>query len=70
VLVVAFGTGMAIVLAGTGLGLVYAGRWLARSPSRSPIGRFAALVPAITSVVIVLVGVFVTGQAILGSRAL
>ncbi len=70
VLVVAFGTGMAIVLGGTGLGLVYASRWLARSPSWSPLGRLVALAPAITSVVIMIVGVFVTGQAVLGSRAL
>ena len=70
VLVVAFGTGMAIVLGGTGLGLVYASRWLARSPSRSPLGRIALLAPAITSVVIIVVGVVVTGQAIVGSRAL
>jgi nickel/cobalt transporter (NicO) family protein len=70
VLVVAFGTGMAIVLGGTGLGLVYASRWLARSPSWSPLGRIALLAPAITSVVIIVVGVVVTGQAIVGSRAL
>jgi ABC-type nickel/cobalt efflux system permease component RcnA len=70
VLVVAFGTGMAIVLGGTGVGLVYASRWLARSPSRSPLGRLALLAPAITSVVIIAVGLVVTGQAIVGSRAL
>jgi len=69
VLVVAFGTGMAIVLGVTGLGLVYASRWLARSPSWSPLGRLAELAPAITAVVIMVVGVVVTGQAILGSRA-
>jgi nickel/cobalt exporter len=70
VLVVAFGTGMALVLGGTGLGLVYASRWMARSPSRSPMGRISALAPAITSIVIIVVGVVVTGQAILGGQAL
>jgi ABC-type nickel/cobalt efflux system permease component RcnA len=70
VLVVAFGVGMAIVLGGTGLGLVYASRWMARSPSASPLGRIARLTPAITSIVIIVVGVLVTGQAILGAQPL
>lgn len=70
VLVVAFGVGMAIVLGGTGLGLVYASRWMARSPSTSPMGRIARLAPAITSIVIIVVGVLVTGQAIFGAQPL
>jgi len=70
VLVVAFGAGMAIVLGGTGLGLVYASRWMARSPSASPLGRIARLAPAITSIVIIVVGVLITGQAILGAQPL
>jgi nickel/cobalt exporter len=70
VLVVAFGAGMAIVLGGTGLGLVYAGRWIARSPATSSVGRVAGLAPAITSIVIIVVGVLVTGQAILGAPVL
>jgi nickel/cobalt exporter len=70
VLVIAFGAGMAIVLGGTGLGLVYAGRWMARTRSTSTLGRVVSLAPAITSIVIIVVGVLVTGQAILGAPVL
>ena len=70
VLVVAFGAGMAIVLGGTGLGLVYAGRWMARSRSTSFLGRVVSLAPAVTSIVIIVVGVLVTSQAILGAPVL
>jgi hypothetical protein len=68
--VIAFGAGMAIVLGGTGLGLVYAGRWMARSRSTSFLGRAVSLAPAITSIVIIVVGVLVTSQAILGAPVL
>lgn len=70
VLVVAFGAGMAVVLGGTGLALVYAGRWIARSPATSQLGRVVGLAPAITSIVIIVVGVMVTWQAILGAPVL
>jgi nickel/cobalt exporter len=70
ILVIAFGAGMAIVLGGTGLGLVYAGRWMARSRSTSFLGRVISLAPAITSIVIIVVGVLVTSQAILGAPVL
>ena len=70
VLVIAFGAGMAIVLGGTGLGLVYAGRWMARSRSTSFLGRVVSLAPAVTSIVIIVVGVLVTSQAILGTPVL
>jgi ABC-type nickel/cobalt efflux system permease component RcnA len=70
VLVVAFGVGMAVVLSGIGLGLVHAGRWMGRRPSSSVPARVFRLAPAVTAVVIVLVGLYVTGQAILGSPTL
>jgi nickel/cobalt transporter (NicO) family protein len=70
VLVLAFGAGMAIALGGTGLGLVYATRWMARSPASSPLGRLASVAPAFTSIAIIVVGVLVTGRAIIGAPVL
>ena len=70
VLVVAFGAGMAVVLSGIGLGLVHAGRWMGRRPSTSVPARLFGLAPAVTAVVILVVGLYVTGQAILGSPTL
>ena len=70
VLVVAFGAGMALVLGGIGLGLLYASRWMARSPSSSALGGVLALAPAITSGIIVAVGLLVTGQAIFATPVL
>ena len=70
VLVVAFGVGMAVVLSGIGLGLVHAGRWMGRRPSSSVPARLFRLAPAVTAVVILVVGLYVTGQAILGSPTL
>jgi len=70
VLVVAFGIGMAIVLGGIGLGLVYAARWMARTPSTSLFGRAISWAPLVTALVILSVGIFVTGQAIVGSPVL
>jgi nickel/cobalt exporter len=70
VLVIAFGIGMAAVLGGIGLGLVYASRWMSRSPSSSAAGRLVAWAPALTSVVILAVGLYVTGQAVFGSPTL
>jgi ABC-type nickel/cobalt efflux system permease component RcnA len=68
-LVIAFGAGMAIVLGGIGLGLVYASRRMARAES-IPLRRLVAWAPAMTAVVILGVGLWVTGQAIWGSPVL
>ena len=62
VLVVAFGAGMALVLSGIGLGLVHAGRWMGGRPSSSLPARLFAIVPAVSAVVILLVGLYVTSQ--------
>ncbi len=70
VLVVAFGIGMALVLGGIGLGLVYAARWMARTPSTSLFSRAISWAPLVTALVILSVGIFVTGQAIIGSPVL
>jgi ABC-type nickel/cobalt efflux system permease component RcnA len=68
-LVVAFGAGMAIVLGGVGLGLVYASRRMAVTSS-IPLRRLVAWAPALTATIIVVVGLWVTGQAIWGSPVL
>ncbi len=67
VLVIAFGIGMALVLGGIGIGLVYAARWMARTPS-SPIFSWAiAWAPLVTAVLILVLGLYLTTQALLGS---
>ncbi|MFI5226873.1 MAG: hypothetical protein ACHQ3P_09380, partial [Candidatus Limnocylindrales bacterium] len=70
VLVVAFGAGMALVLSGIGLGLVHAGRWMGGRPSSSMPARLFAVAPAVSAVVILLVGLYVTSQAIFGTPTL
>ena len=70
VLVVAFGAGMAIVLGGIGLGLVYASRFMERSPRSSVFSRVVGWAPAVTAVIILVVGIYVTSQAILGAPVL
>ena len=70
VLVVAFGAGMALVLSGIGLGLVHAGRWMGGRPSSSLPARLFAIVPAVSAVVILLVGLYVTSQAVFGTPTL
>ena len=69
-LVVAFGIGMAVVLGGIGLGLVYAARWMARTPSGSILSRAVAWAPLVTAGIILIVGIYVTRQAIVGSPVL
>ncbi|MDQ6794607.1 MAG: hypothetical protein M3067_07310 [Chloroflexota bacterium] len=70
VLVVAFGAGMAIVLGGIGLGLVYASRFMERGPRSSLFGGIVGWAPAFTAVIILIVGIYVTSQAILGAPVL
>jgi hypothetical protein len=62
--VLAFGAGMAVVLAGVGLLLVYATRFVERVP-RGGFGRRAwELLPVATAVVVIGAGVYLTSQAI------
>jgi ABC-type nickel/cobalt efflux system permease component RcnA len=70
VLVVAFGIGMAIVLGGIGLGLVYAARMMARTPSGSVFSRVVAWAPLATALVILVLGIYLTRQAIVGTPVL
>ena len=70
VLVVAFGIGMAVVLGGVGLGLVYATRWVEGSARVPSMARLAAWAPAIASIAILVLGAYLTGQAIAGTPTL
>ena len=65
VLVVAFGAGMAIVLAGIGLALVYATRWIERVPRGSSFQRAWDLLPLGTALVVVVAGIYLTSQSLL-----
>jgi ABC-type nickel/cobalt efflux system permease component RcnA len=60
-LIVAFSAGLAATLSALGLAVVYAGRALARLPVS---GRFAALVPTASALLIVGIGVVLTAQAL------
>lgn len=69
-LVIAFGIGMALVPGGIGLGLVYAARWMARTPSGSIFSRAVAWAPLVTALIMLVVGAYLTRQAIVGSPVL
>ncbi|MGH2513437.1 MAG: HupE/UreJ family protein, partial [Candidatus Limnocylindrales bacterium] len=64
VLVVAFGLGMAIVLAGIGLALVFTRDRLGRLPSGSSLGRLSNYLPIGAACLIFGLGLWLTGQAI------
>ncbi len=70
VLVVAFGVGMAAVMAGIGLAMVFARDRLERVGSASPIGRVAAYVPLAAAVLVFTLGVYLTAQAVGGAPTL
>jgi ABC-type nickel/cobalt efflux system permease component RcnA len=63
VLVVAFGVGMAVVLAGIGLALVYARRAVERFSIGGGWGRLWAGLPVATAVVVIVAGVYLTSQS-------
>ena len=64
VLVVAFGLGMATILAGVGLVLVFARDRLERLPSASSLGRLATYAPLGAACLIFTLGIWLTSQAI------
>ena len=64
VLVVAFGLGMAVVLGGVGLVLVFARGRLERWPAPSTVGRLAAYAPLGAACLILVLGLWLTSQAI------
>jgi nickel/cobalt transporter (NicO) family protein len=64
VLVIAFGAGMAMVLAGIGLALVYASRFIERLPRSSSLGRAWDMVPLVAALVVVIAGLYLTSQSL------
>ena len=70
VLVVAFGVGMAAVMAGIGLAMVVARGRLERVGSGSPLGRVTNYVPLAAAVLVFTLGLYLTAQAVGGAPTL
>ena len=70
VLVVAFGLGMAAVMTGVGLAMIVARTRLDRMPSRSSLGRLAAVAPLVASIAVLGLGLILTWQAVAGRPVL
>ena len=70
ILVVAFGIGMAAVMTGVGLAMIFARTRLDRMPSRSSLGRLAAIAPLVASVAVLSLGLVLTWQAVAGTPVL
>jgi len=66
-LVIAFGLGMALVLAGVGILLVKSRSLLDRLPASSRLGRLSTWAPLAAAVLVFGVGIWLTGQAIGGA---
>jgi ABC-type nickel/cobalt efflux system permease component RcnA len=64
VLIVAFSLGLALTLTVLGLLVVYASKLGARLPAGSRIARVAPYLPAVSALLIVIVGGVLTAQAI------
>ncbi len=64
VLVVAFGAGMAGVMAGVGLALIYARDWIESRPRLPAFSRVAGLAPPVAAVFVLALGVVLTAQAV------
>ena len=67
VLVVAFGIGMAAVMSGVGLVMIVARSRLDRMPRRSSLGRVAAVAPLVASIAVLVLGSYLTWQAVVGA---
>ncbi len=67
ILVVAFGIGMALVMAGIGLALVLARGRLDDVDAASPLGRASGFVPLVASVLVFGLGLYLTVQAVGGT---
>lgn len=70
VLVVAFGLGMALVMAGIGIAMVVARGRLERVDAGSALGRVGAVVPLVAAVLVFGLGVYLTFQAVAGTPVL
>jgi nickel/cobalt transporter (NicO) family protein len=64
ILVLAFGLGMAVVMAGVGLAMVFARGRLDRLPTSSGLGRVARHAPLAAAVVVLGFGAYLTVQAL------
>jgi ABC-type nickel/cobalt efflux system permease component RcnA len=67
VLVVAFGLGMALVMAGIGLALVLARGRLDTVDSTSPLGRVTAFIPLAAACLVLALGLYLTVKAVAGN---
>lgn len=70
ILVVAFGLGMAVVMAGIGIALVLARGRLDRFDTGSVVGRFGQAVPLLAAITVLTFGCYLTVQAVAGSPVL
>ena len=70
VLVIAFGLGMALVLAGVGALMVVARERLERMPAASGLGRIASQAPLAASIAVLGIGLWLTAQALGGGTVL
>ncbi len=70
VLVVAFGVGMAAVMAGIGLAMVFARDHVDRLPAGAGLGRARELIPLVAAVLVFGFGIYLTAQAVGGAPTL
>jgi nickel/cobalt transporter (NicO) family protein len=67
VLVIAFGVGMALVMTGVGLSMIYARGRFDRLTSSARLGRFSGQAPLVAGIVVLVLGVWLTVQAVAGA---
>jgi nickel/cobalt exporter len=70
VLVIAFGVGMALVMSGVGLAMIYARGRLDRLPTSSRLGRASTFAPLVAGIVVLILGLWLTIQAVAGQPPL
>ena len=70
VLVVAFGIGMAAVLVGVGIAMVYASGLVGRVPRSASLSRLVAYAPVGAALGVLALGLYLTQQALAGTRVL
>jgi len=70
VLVVAFGLGMALVMSGVGLAMIFARGRLDRLPSSSRLSGLSQQAPLVAGIVVLLLGLWLTAQAVAGAPQL
>lgn len=63
-LAIAFGAGMAVVLSGIGILMVRASRLVQLVPQLGGLARFTPVLPWMTAVIVLVAGIYLTGQAL------